>query len=523
LQISSEHDWFTGDEVYDWQSTVDTARVEVRIRGYHHGNLRVRVFDARGAEVFDKIYWYWDDVYIIGGDEYLDIGYTGVGEPGLWSVVLDFGEFTGHLYLTLEDSGGGEENEVQVASEGSRVVDDTFGVDGRATFSEFRSYGLDSARDGADRLLVVGTVIDDFGSRRLAAWRLFPDGAFDVNFGDSGIVIYDDGNSSIGRGVAIDAAGRILITGWVANSSGDLDMILVRLDADGSLDSSFGTGGLVTFDEAGLDDIGAAVQVDSSGRIVVAGNSRDFDTNLGMVFCKRYLVGGAPDPTFGAMGSVETTNNTDRCADMKLDLDRPTILGERNADLAIWRYTGNGLLDSAFGTAGVVGGVSQPGEERFGLGLAIRDSDGAIAACGFRGVGVADIELAVWRYDTDGLPQSSFGGDGLEGYAFPGGEAIGTDLLFDGSDRLVVSGVTRTSGLSGDDGSATFWRFDSVGALDPAVGTIGAEQFDSRTTRNIVTVSADLEPDSMGGFYAVGSAVNVETGGADLTVWRLTP
>ena len=146
-------------------------------------------------------------------------------------------------------------------------------------------------------------------------------------------------------------------------------------------------------------------------------------------------------------------------------------------------------------------------------------SSAAIALGGTRAGGDA-----VALLDSFGNIDLSFSGDGFASYSFPNGEARGSDVAFDGSGRLLISGVTRTSGdPTLDDGSATLWRFLADGDLDTGFATGGTELFDRRLTDNVITAAADLEPAAGGEFYAVGAAVDLATGESDLTLWRLQP
>ncbi|MEM7262393.1 MAG: hypothetical protein AAF488_10425, partial [Planctomycetota bacterium] len=488
LLVSSERDGFSGTETFNWETTVNAARLELRVRGFHAGNLRVRVRDANDVELYSAIYWHWDNFYVVGNDEYLDIAFSSSGAPGTWTVELEYTGFIGHLFLAVEDTTATGEPLIPAADPARSILSTTFGIEGRAAYDVFRTYGVECINDGAGRVIMVGSALDVAGRRRMAAWRFTSDGGVDINFGTNGIAVFDDGVGSAGRGLTMDGAGRIYLTGWVVNGANNLDLLLVRLNNNGSLDGSFGLSGFVTFDEGDVDNLGCGVAVDINGRIVVAGNTRDFTSNLGNAFVQRYFDTGAPDATF-AGGSVNTTNDSDRCQALVIDpFNRPTLVGTRNDDVALWRFTSTGLPDLNFGSNGVVGGTATPGQIRYGTGLDIRPTDGAIAVSGYRVLPTGDADLAVWRFNDSGAPETTFSGDGFASYAFPGGEAVAADALFDGSDRLILAGVTRESGDSAvDNASATLWRFEANGVIDLSFAVNGVARFDERSETNVIT------------------------------------
>jgi uncharacterized delta-60 repeat protein len=108
------------------------------------------------------------------------------------------------------------------------------------------------------------------------------------------------GTASYAGALALGPQGRIVVAGTITTASGD-DVVLLRLTADGTLDASFGQGGVVIVARAG-DQHGSAVIVEDDGAIVVAA-----DTNEGserQLLVQRFLASGAVDPSFGAAGAV---------------------------------------------------------------------------------------------------------------------------------------------------------------------------------------------------------------------------
>ena len=97
-------------------------------------------------------------------------------------------------------------------------------------------------------------------------------GDLDATFNPpNGFVTYDTGDYVMGKAVAIQSDGKILVVGDIENPS-DWDVLVLRYNTDGSLDSGFGTDGVVTYD-SGDDDRGWAVAIQSDGKIIVMGSS----------------------------------------------------------------------------------------------------------------------------------------------------------------------------------------------------------------------------------------------------------
>jgi uncharacterized delta-60 repeat protein len=148
----------------------------------------------------------------------------------------------------------------------------------------------------------------------MAVARLNGDGSLDSTFGQAGSEQFRVGTPGLdgeplsgASAVTIDPLGRIVLAGGTTKPGDSYpynhnDFALARLNADGSLDTSFAGTGKTTIG-FGLDDYARAVSIDSAGRIIVAGSS-ETDSWLGI---REFAVAclddsGALDPTFGLGG-----------------------------------------------------------------------------------------------------------------------------------------------------------------------------------------------------------------------------
>ena len=95
--------------------------------------------------------------------------------------------------------------------------------------------------------------------------------------------------------------GRIVLTGCTYNGT-SYDILTMRYNTDGTPDSSFGIDGVVTYDSGNKDDYGRSVALETDGKIVVAARSSDATTSVAVIL--RYNGDGTLDNTFGSNGVV---------------------------------------------------------------------------------------------------------------------------------------------------------------------------------------------------------------------------
>lgn len=235
-------------------------------------------------------------------------------------------------------------------------IDSSFGDSGRLRidFAGFFDWGNAVAVDSQSRILAAGGTTDPITHNyQFAVVRLTPQGALDNTFGGDGKVTVDFAPlNGIDRDYANDMLlqpdGKILLSGYAAGNFG-----LVRLNADGSLDSTFGTGGKVTADFGNTSDEANRMALTADGKILVTGYS---STRIAVL---RYNTNGTVDTNFGTNGSVLTEmlnpaggSRPADSYDIKISNDNNFIVVGTHHDtfesgrqnLAIASYSGNGTL-----------------------------------------------------------------------------------------------------------------------------------------------------------------------------------
>jgi|tagenome__1003787_1003787.scaffolds.fasta_scaffold20917473_2 uncharacterized delta-60 repeat protein len=261
----------------------------------------------------------------------------------------------------------------------------------------------------------------------LAVWPTIAmaDGAVDRSFGNGGSVSFAPERFSSTVAVAVDGEGRVLVAANLDDGSGQSRAAILRLRSDGSLDPTFGAGGVARIEPPA--PWGAtraeAIAVDRQGRVLVAGSAGNVDLALA-----RLLPSGAADPAFASGGIL---------------LARSALGGAPGS------WHGLALDGSSIVLAGAVEN-SPP----FGTGL------GRVAV--------------VARVGDDGRPDPAFVSGGFLKLSVPGVTFASTrSLAIDGDGRIVL-GIWRatTTDFPGDV-SATVLRLTHAGALDGTFGSGG--------------------------------------------------
>ena len=327
--------------------------------------------------------------------------------------------------------------------------------------------GLAIQPDG--KILVAGFA-GPGGSQEFALARYNQSGSLDSTFGDavqqpgpqppqplrSGSVLTNPGGNASATSVAVAPDGKILVAGSVQPSafSSASDFALVRYNADGSLDTTFGTGGIVT------TKLG------------------DFDAGANTVLI------------------VPDANTSTNPADYKIVAAGHTSTSGGNFNFALVRYNADGTLDTTFHTTGVV-------TRNFGqlddIHDAVLQADGKIVAVGSTFIG-GKVELALARYDNDGSLDTTFGTAGQVTTDLGGVNQSASSLVIQPDGKLVVAGVYAPNGPS----EFFLARYLSSGSLDATFGTNGKVLTPFDPTSNAGAASLVQLPD--GTFVAGGSA-----------------
>jgi uncharacterized delta-60 repeat protein len=326
------------------------------------------------------------------------------------------------------------------------------------------------------------------------------DGTLDRSFGGTGQVA--NGSLILSDDVAVQPDGKVLGAGTGYSSKTGDDFAVVRYNADGTLDTTFGgrTGTVTTDINQKSFDLGRRVVLQNDGKIVVAGTTTPSGINLGVsadLALVRYNTDGSLDTSFGTGGKVTQhfawpllTGGNGSFLDMAIDpgssaadpnTGKIVVAAELNNDrgAVVVRFNTNGTLDTSFG-----GGAGYVSFSTAGIGgaaaVAVQSDDRIVVGRDSRGL---------TRLNPDGTPDASFASGG---FAPLPNNGFARSVMVQADGKIVAEG----------DGSFLVARYNAAdGSVDTSFGVNGvavATGFGSNFE------DAALEPD--GRIVVAGSA-----------------
>lgn len=230
---------------------------------------------------------------------------------------------------------------IRYSSDGAR--DTTFGQDGLVTKRiGYHSGALGCAVQSDDKILVCGFSTID--TRQVLLFRLNSDGSDDTAYGTNGLVTNSIGVSAQAEGIAIDSSNKAIITG-----STDNILLLVRYNSDGSLDQTFGQAGIVATNIANFS-CGYGIFLDSMSNIITCGFADQ------MLAIARFTNQGALDLTFNSVGySTKLIDNIGNCGKaISIFNNQIDVTGSAGDDITILRYNSDGSFDNTWYFSGIV-------------------------------------------------------------------------------------------------------------------------------------------------------------------------
>ena len=305
--------------------------------------------------------------------------------------------------------------------------DPTFGSGGfaRASPPGNDAFGVRHVSSQADgKILAAGSYVPTGGggAYHCALARYSIDGSIDPTFGNGGIVVWEpEGNVSDCTDIALQRDGRILLAIHIGNSALPAGSI-ARFHADGSLDASFGANGVA----AG----GGNIAIQPDGKILAASVLRGHGLNQCTV--TRVDAGGVADASFGEGGMVAWTGPFDDQAPLAcaLALQPDGMFIVTNAG-SVARFLANGAPDSRFG-GGIVTGIP-------GVAVAVQSNGKIVIAGSDVTTSAGSASFALWRLDANGARDSGFGNSGMVVTPLLGqGGAVAVAIQPDG--RILAAG-----------------------------------------------------------------------------------
>ena len=323
----------------------------------------------------------------------------------------------------------------------------------------------------ADGKIVVAGGTGIASSIEIGVSRLNTDGTVDTTFGTDGVTIINSGwIKSFVYDMDVQPDGKIVLAGYRWNNETG-DFLMVRLNEDGSLDDSFGTNGVAIIDN-GETEVAESFTILPDGKFIISGYVFDDFTMV------RINNDGSVDTTFGNNGWVRTEFGdsssysfvTTVNADGRIVLGGMALSFDNGYQYAAAAYNPDGSLDTSFGTDGKV--MFNVGDNNdFGKSI-IQLEDGKILFGGHSYYDTAPLryELAIVRLNADGSFDTSYGNNGIfKTRLVANGESYLADMVLQPDGKLVITGTANESGVY----SYGITRVTADGQLDTTFGENG--------------------------------------------------
>lgn len=228
-------------------------------------------------------------------------------------------------------------------------LDTTFGTGGIATFAGIALNQVSSIiTDALNNIIAVG---DNNGSpRKGSIVKVLPNGQLNTTFGTGGVIFLTSFYSSYLYQVKIDNLNNIVICGHCVPVSGSRNYLILRYLPNGQLDTTFGTGGYVIGRFFNSSSITTSLAFDNLNRIVVGGTGST-------IVLARFLTNGSLDTTFGTGGIVINNSiTTSEIVSVAIDSSNCVIAGgyTYSGSYLLVRVLENGQYDTTFGTGGII-------------------------------------------------------------------------------------------------------------------------------------------------------------------------
>ena len=398
----------------------------------------------------------------------------------------------------------------------------------------------------------LGMVLQADGKMILvgAVTRLNADGSLDTTFGTNGkkTISFDlggldaNGNLSIDQDVAtcvaVQSDGKIVVGGYAQRGLGNFDFAIVRLNTDGSLDTTFSSDGkaVVAFDYGGAgDDRCTGIDIQADGKIVLVGYCQKESLGDNDIALARLQTDGSLDTSFTGdgrkfIGFNNEGTGDDRGAAVKVQPDGSIVVvgyaqasGTGNDDFAVARVTPNGTLDKSFSSDGkktIAFNLGGTGNDR-ATSVALQ-SDGAIVIGGSASSALGDGDFAIARIKKNGSMDKTFSSDGRKSIEFNMGASLedqATGVAIQSDGKIVLGGFAQVSATGDFDFAAA--RLTTDGELDTSFSTDGKKTipFNQGGSDNDIANGVVIQTD--GKIVLFGHALRTDPANTDFAVARL--
>lgn len=388
---------------------------------------------------------------------------------------------------------------VDLKAQADGELDTTFGTDGFSIVDVTQNQ-TDLSEDvyvyPDGKILMVGKVRLGGSDFSVGLARLLADGSLDTSFGNQGVVTTSASNeSSFALSVDVQEDGKIVVGGYAMKNQ--YDMMVIRYNSDGSLDTNFGDGGIKTIDIEGKSGISEAIAIQDDGKIILGGYASSDRFTL-----VRFNTDGSLDSSFGNNGiALYEPQYVSYISSIDIQSDGKIVAGGNGYSNSLptpmmVRFNIDGSIDNTFGDNGKVSVRIGYGNDYINKIKVLEN--GNILAGGhtwIANIPVLQYDLAMIMLKSDGSLDSTFGNNGIVITPVLDAENYLFDIDIDGNGSILASGY-----VTDDSGSKMLVaRYSPNGDIDTSFG-------ENNTGYNLISY-----PNS--NIYGSGMGIQPETGG----------
>ncbi len=346
----------------------------------------------------------------------------------------------------------------------------------------FRGSLLDLSVDESNNIFISGNVVNSDETISIIVLKLLPNGVLDTSFGNNGSArVHYNPTAYVSKNIVLEN-GKIILVGWISANNNDL--LIIGLNADGSLDSNFGDNGRVIMD-SGFGDDRAYTIAEYNNALFIGGQLWNQESKSDFSVVKLDLNGNL-DSSFGVNGVARLnvpgekgiirdliiTDVGDIVACGKVRYNSAPYYAKD--DFAIVRFDQNGNIVSEFGDNGLVVFLMDGNQEAF----SIKNSENSyyITSSEFND-DVFSNRVIIAKIDNDGMRVPSFGDTGLLSFRADNNYGVyyaGYSSLLQNNNKLIIGGDMRGQ----NDYGMVYKRINPDGTLDQNFGTDGTIVFD---------------------------------------------
>lgn len=378
------------------------------------------------------------------------------------------------------------------------ILDNSFSGDGKVTtnlspFDTARSVLLQP--DG--KILLCGERYSGNTNNDFAISRYLPDGTLDNSFDGNGIAtpIVSGFSDEYSYDALLQPDGKIVMVGTTAPTTtiGEnvpTDIAVMRLNTDGSLDTTFNGSGILIARFNNVNEAATAVVLQPDGKIVIGGFLNNTIRNDFLLM--RFTAGGLLDTSFGTNGLVITPINglNSAISSLALQSDGKILAGGSvTGGSAIVRYNSDGSIDNTFSNSGIA-------STTMSISKLMLKPDGKIIAAG-----TLNSRITVSRFNANGSIDTNFNGTGIFSASGISSSCRGYSSAIQNDDKIVISGTCYSNTL-GLDSMAVIriketvrripFDFDGDGKTDLSIYRPAAGEWWVNRSSNSVTFAAQF-------------------------------